>query len=100
MRKALMSPAGTPRPSYEPLRDGSEVSLGGTTLVAHFTPGHTPGCTTWTMAKYARVNGPTNPFVDPQGYLDEVTVQETAFNNELERQQTEGPPAGRGRAGT
>ena len=30
------------------LDDGSRVSLGGTTLVAHMTPGHTPGCTTWT----------------------------------------------------
>jgi len=25
------------------------VKLGGTTLVAHLTPGHTRGCTTWTM---------------------------------------------------
>jgi len=25
------------------------VQLGGTTLVAHKTPGHTRGCTTWTM---------------------------------------------------
>jgi metallo-beta-lactamase class B len=25
------------------------VQLGGTTLTAHLTPGHTPGCTTWTM---------------------------------------------------
>jgi len=31
------------------LHDGDEVSLGGTTLVAHLTPGHTKGCTTWTM---------------------------------------------------
>jgi metallo-beta-lactamase class B len=31
------------------LRDGDEVTLGGTTLVAHLTPGHTKGCTTWTM---------------------------------------------------
>ena len=30
------------------LRDGEEVSLGGTTLVAHHTPGHTKGATTWT----------------------------------------------------
>lgn len=29
--------------------DGSEVKLGGTVLVAHLTPGHTKGCTTWTM---------------------------------------------------
>ena len=25
------------------------MTLGGTTLVAHLTAGHTPGCTTWTM---------------------------------------------------
>jgi metallo-beta-lactamase class B len=31
------------------LHDGSEVQLGGTVLVAHLTPGHTKGCTTWTM---------------------------------------------------
>lgn len=31
------------------LDDGSKVSLGGTTLTARITPGHTPGCTTWTM---------------------------------------------------
>ena len=31
------------------LHDGDEVSLGGTVLVAHLTPGHTKGCTTWTM---------------------------------------------------
>jgi metallo-beta-lactamase class B len=31
------------------LHDGDEVALGGATLVAHLTPGHTKGCTTWTM---------------------------------------------------
>ena len=31
------------------LHDGDEVQLGGTVLVAHLTPGHTKGCTTWTM---------------------------------------------------
>jgi metallo-beta-lactamase class B len=31
------------------LHDGVEVKLGGTVLVAHLTPGHTKGCTTWTM---------------------------------------------------
>src|ERR1700733_15425637 len=31
------------------LHDGEEVELGGTVLVAHLTPGHTKGCTTWTM---------------------------------------------------
>jgi metallo-beta-lactamase class B len=29
--------------------DGQPVSLGPVTLTAHITPGHTPGCTTWTM---------------------------------------------------
>ena len=44
--------AGThyPRTKVDrPLRDGDEVRLGGTTIVARLTPGHTPGCTTWTM---------------------------------------------------
>jgi metallo-beta-lactamase class B len=36
------------------LHDGDEVTLGGTTLVAHLTPGHTKGCTTWTMKVNAR----------------------------------------------
>lgn len=31
------------------LHDNDEVRLGGNTLVAHLTPGHTKGCTTWTM---------------------------------------------------
>ena len=31
------------------LHDGDAVTLGGTTLTAHLTPGHTRGTTTWTM---------------------------------------------------
>ncbi len=31
------------------LHDGDTVGLGGTMLTAHLTPGHTKGCTTWTM---------------------------------------------------
>jgi metallo-beta-lactamase class B len=31
------------------LHDGDTVELGGAKLVAHLTPGHTKGCTTWTM---------------------------------------------------
>lgn len=30
------------------VRHGQKISLGGTTLTAHITPGHTRGCTTWT----------------------------------------------------
>lgn len=32
------------------LHDGDTVEFGSAKLVAHLTPGHTPGCTTWTMA--------------------------------------------------
>ena len=31
------------------VRDLEEVALGGVTLVAHLTPGHSIGCTTWTL---------------------------------------------------
>jgi metallo-beta-lactamase class B len=31
------------------LHDGDTVSLGGTVMTAHLTPGHTRGCTTWTL---------------------------------------------------
>ncbi len=31
------------------LHDGDKIKLGETTLTAHLTAGHTPGCTTWTM---------------------------------------------------
>lgn len=31
------------------LHDGEQVKLGGSVITAHLTPGHTKGCTTWTM---------------------------------------------------
>lgn len=31
------------------LADGQVIRLGGTTLTTHLTPGHTKGCTSWTM---------------------------------------------------
>jgi metallo-beta-lactamase class B len=43
-----MKPGGKEHPIDKVLHDGDAVALGGTTLVAHLTPGHTPGCTTWT----------------------------------------------------
>ncbi len=51
--------AGSPETFYPAtkvdrvLHDGDEVKLGGSVLVAHLTPGHTKGCTTWTM----KING-------------------------------------------
>ena len=152
--QSMRSPAGKPRPTYEPLKPGDTVKFGNMTLTAHHTPGHTAGCTSWgirvqeggrsyevliigsvgvntttnlagspalvaqyqqsfkvlrglqvdvplgshpamyNMAeKYTRISpGGANPYIDPQGYQTELTIQETAFNNELKRQQTEGPP--------
>lgn len=42
-----LRPGGKPHPIDRVLHDGDEVTLGGTTLVAHLTPGHTKGCTSW-----------------------------------------------------
>jgi metallo-beta-lactamase class B len=39
----------TPTKVDHVLHDGDQVTLGGVTLTAHLTPGHTKGCTTWTM---------------------------------------------------
>jgi metallo-beta-lactamase class B len=43
-----MKPGGKAHPIDKMLHDGEAVTLGETTLVAHLTPGHTRGCTTWT----------------------------------------------------
>jgi metallo-beta-lactamase class B len=40
--------AWVPCPVDGIVEDGAAVSLGGTTLIAHLTPGHTKGATTWT----------------------------------------------------
>ncbi len=37
-----------PCPVDRVLKDGDKIKLGGTTLVARHTPGHTRGCTSWT----------------------------------------------------
>jgi len=44
-----MTPGDKPHPIDRVLKDGDTVALGGITLTAHLTPGHTRGCTTWTM---------------------------------------------------
>ena len=48
------------------LHDGDRVELGGTVLTAHRTPGHTRGCTTWTMR--AHLPG------EPAGKLRDVVI--------------------------
>jgi metallo-beta-lactamase class B len=45
--------SGTSFPAVAPdrvIHDGDTVTLGGVTLTAHLTAGHTRGCTTWTMS--------------------------------------------------
>lgn len=145
-----------PCPVDSVIRDGQEVKLGDAVLVAHRTPGHTKGCTTWTLGvndggkvyqvviigspnvnpgyrlvgnskypsisedfartfqvlkslpcdvflgahgnyygmpeKYARLQkgASGNPFVDPQGYRQYVALKETAFLDELARQEKAG----------
>ncbi len=54
---AQIKPGNKAHPIDKVLHDGDQVSLGGTTLTAHLTPGHTPGCTTWTLQ--AQENGKT-----------------------------------------
>ncbi|HEV3215395.1 MAG TPA: subclass B3 metallo-beta-lactamase [Vicinamibacterales bacterium] len=44
-----IKPGGKEHPIDRILHDGEAVTLGGSTLIAHLTPGHTRGCTTWTM---------------------------------------------------
>ena len=43
-----LKPGGKEHPIDKIIHDGDTVTLGGTTLTAHLTPGHTRGCTTWT----------------------------------------------------
>lgn len=70
-RKDFLAPSPNV-PGYPPahvdrvLHDGDKVTLGGITLVAHKTPGHTRGCTTWTM----KVHLPG----EPAGQLRDVVI--------------------------
>jgi metallo-beta-lactamase class B len=136
-------PGNKPHPVDQILDDGDAVTLGGTTLVAHLTPGHTRGCTSWSLRvqdggrtydvviigsmgvnpgynlvnnkevpqiaeeyqrgfrvlrtlacdvplgshpamynmaeKYGRLGRGPNPFIDPQGYKNELDIEEGAF---------------------
>ena len=81
---------------YEPvqadklLADGDQVELGGVTLTAHLTPGHTKGCTTWTMTVeeggkpyhvvfLCGVTVPGYKLVDNPGYPGIVSDYEHSF---------------------
>ena len=81
----------TPVQADRILRDGDEVALGGVTLTAHLTPGHTKGCTTWTMTAeeggkpyhvvfLCGVTVPGYKLVDNPGYPDIVSDYEHSFD--------------------
>ena len=157
-RLRAMRPGGKEHPIDRMLDDGDEVTLGGTTLTAHRTAGHTKGCTSWaleveehgrtylalivcsfgvnsgyvlvdnpdypeiaddyraTFAKarslpvdvflgshgfwydmerkleqsMSRVNGEPNPFIDREGYLAHIDMQEQRFQEMLREQQNGG----------
>jgi len=44
------------------IADGETVTLGGVTLVAHMTPGHTRGCTSWSMTVAGADRAPHTAF--------------------------------------
>ena len=48
-RSALGATGWKPVAIDRVVKDSDTVALGGVTLTAHLTPGHTQGCTTWTM---------------------------------------------------
>jgi metallo-beta-lactamase class B len=50
-----------PCPVDRIVADGEEVTLGGTTLTAHLTPGHTRGAVTWTMKIATPTIAPAQP---------------------------------------
>ena len=157
-RLRAMRPGGKEHPIDRILDDGDEVTLGGTTLTAHRTAGHTKGCTSWaleveehdrtylalivcsfgvnpgyvlvdnpdypeiaddyraTFAKarslpvdvflgshgfwydmerkleqsMSRVDGEPNPFIDREGYLAHIDMQEQRFQEMLREQQNGG----------
>ena len=43
--------------------DGDAVRLGGTTLTAHLTPGHSPGCTSWGLTAKDSTDTPRKVFL-------------------------------------
>lgn len=61
---------------------GDTVSLGGVTLRAHLTPGHTPGTTTWTTA--VEENGETHQVVFLGGAT--ATPRQDVTDPEIQRQ--------------
>lgn len=72
------------------VKDGETIELGGTKLTAHLTPGHTPGCTSWTMPVtedgashtaifYCSTSVAGNPLVNNKAYPQIASDYEASF---------------------
>lgn len=72
------------------VRDGETIALGGTTLVAHHTPGHTRGSTSWSLSVadgdrtyrvliVSSLSAPDYSLVNPPAYPGIVRDFETSF---------------------
>lgn len=79
--------------------DGGTVSLGGVTLTAHITPGHTPGCTSWTTTVkdgdatrsvlfFCSMSVAGNPLIGNKAYPQIVSDYRTSFAK-LKRMKTD-----------
>jgi metallo-beta-lactamase class B len=147
---AAMKPGGKEHPMDRVIKSGDTLTLGGETLTAHLTPGHSDGCTSWELdvteggvnhkvviicsvgvnpnyqlynnperpgivdqyrgshatlraipadvplgshpamyrmaEKYPLLGQGTNPYIDREGYLYEIAINEQAMNLRLEEQ--------------
>lgn len=61
------------------VHDGEAIKLGGQTMVAHLTPGHTKGCTTWTTKIRDGDKTYDVVFVGSQSALDYKLVDEESY---------------------
>jgi len=94
--RIAFGPSAAPEDDYPPVKvdrtvkDGDTVFLGGVTLTAHITPGHTPGATSWTMPIVAGGQNHTvvffssitvagNPLVNNKAYPQVVDDYKTGF---------------------
>ena len=71
-----MRPGGKEHPIDRTLHDGDTVTLGGVTLTAHLTPGHTSGNTTWTLKAQEDAKSYDVVILGGQG----VTAGQSLFN--------------------